>query len=200
MKKYVSFKLLVLVIAAVFALQLVTIAQETTQLQVTSSFDSIAITEIKAVGNLETGSVEVSMHVRSDYHKLAGISFTGGAFNDFGLIDDKGVKYKYSSYSGSAGLDNGVNKGYLPVTNLRLGISKVGLIISVHDTLHAGQSSILAFRLPKVDKTVKTIKEVHMLGMLQLNYMAAGQKECYIKNITVEWVKPKLKQRPNSKV
>src|SRR5580693_2438642 len=93
-------------------------AQDSSQLQIISPYDSVSLSDVKAVGNLETGSVEVTMQVLSKYHKVASINFGGAGFDDLGVTDDKGVKYKYSSYDGPPGLSNGVNKGYARIADL----------------------------------------------------------------------------------
>jgi len=166
-------------------------AQDSTQLQIISPFDSIGLSDVKAMGNLETGSIQLTMQVTNKYHKMAIINIGGSAFDDLGLTDDKGTKYKYFSYSGPPGLTVGHNKGYSQMTDMVLGKSKVQMFIYVQDTFHVDQSATLKFRLVKVDKSVKTIKEAHLLCTLTLDYMAAGQKQFFIKNIPVEWLKPK---------
>jgi hypothetical protein len=168
-------------------------AQDSTQLQVISPFDSVSLSDVKAIGNLETGSVQITMQVLNKYHKVAIINIGGAAFDDLGLTDDRGTRYKYFSYSGPPGLTQGHNKGFSQITDMALGKSKVQMFIYVQDTLHVDQSETLKFRLVKVDKSVKTIKEAHLLCTLTLDYMSAGQKQFYIKNIPVEWVKPKPK-------
>ena len=167
--------------------------QDTMQLQIVSPFDSISITGVRALGDPRTGSVEVSMQVRSDYQKLASVDFAGGAFGDFGVTDGKGTKYKYSSYDGPPGMSYGYNKGYSRIADLMFGQNKVRMVISVQDTLKTGQSETLKFRLTKMDTTVRIITEVHMLCTLMLQYMFEGQKEFYIKNVPVEWLKPTQK-------
>jgi len=193
MKRYTYSKLRLLLVSALGVLQYSAYSQDSTQVQIISPFDSVSVTDVKAVGDLETGSVQVSMQVLSKYHKLASVSFGGAGFGDFGLTDDRGVKYKYFSYDARPGISYGFNKGYSPINDLYLGKKKVLLIIAVEDTFHTGQSEMLKFRLVKVDKAVKTIKEAHLLCTLMLNNMLAGQKQFYIKNIPVEWVKPKPK-------
>lgn len=66
----------------------------TSQAQVVSAFDSLSISNISAAGNLQTGAVQISMSVQNNYHKLAQIDFGGGAFDDFGVTDAKGIRYK----------------------------------------------------------------------------------------------------------
>jgi hypothetical protein len=173
------------------------IAQDSTQLQIISPYDSISLSDVKAIGNAETGSIQVTMQVLNRYHKLAIINIGGSAFGDLGLTDDKGIKYKYFSYSGPPGLTVGHNKGYSQMTDLVLGKSKVQMFIYVQDTFHVDQAATLKFRLVKVDKNVKTIKEAHLLCTLTLDYMAAGQKQFFIKNIPVEWVKPMPRKTEN---
>jgi len=168
-------------------------AQDSTRLQITSPYDSISLSDVKAIGNLETGSIQVTMQVTNKYHKVAIVNIGGPAFDDLGLTDDKGIKYKYFSYSGPPGLTVGHNKGYSQMTDMVLGKNKVQMFIYVQDTLHVDQSETLKFRLVKADKSVKAIKEAHLLCTLTLDYMAAGQKQFFIKNIPVEWVKPKTK-------
>lgn len=122
---------------------------------------------------------------------MAIINIGGSAFDDLGLADDKGIKYKYFSYSGPPGLIVGHNKGYSQMTDIVLGKSKVQMLIYVQDTFHVDQTATLKFRLVKVDKSVKAIKEAHLLCTLTLDYMSAGQRQFYIKSIPVEWVKPR---------
>lgn len=186
-----KFRLLLVVFLLMPALPV--FAQDSTQLQIISSFDSISLSDVKAIGNLETGSIQVTIQVTNKYHKMAIINIGGSAFDDLGLTDDKGIKYKYFSYSGPPGLTVGHNKGYSQMTDMVLGKSKVQMFIYVQDTFHVDQSATLKFRLVKVDKSVKTIKEAHLLCTLTLDYMAAGQKQFFIKNIPVEWVRPKSK-------
>jgi hypothetical protein len=180
-----------------FALLLVSkssaFSQDNVKLQIVSPFDSIKLRDVKAIGNLQTGAVEVTMQIQSDFHKLASLTFSGGAFDDFGLIDDKGVKYKYSTYSGPSATDNGANKGYSTIAHLQLGKSKAAILISVQDTFRLGQSKTLQFLLPSVDKSVKTLKEAHILCHLMLDYMSAGQKQFFLRNIPVEWINSKPK-------
>lgn len=193
MKRHAYPELRLLLVVSLLLLQFCTFAQDSTQLQIISPFDSVKLNDVKAIGDLQTGSVEVTMQVHSEYHKLASINFGGAGFGDFGLTVDKGIKYKYSSYDGPPGNSYGINKGYSRITDLLLGKKGVLILIAVQDTFHTGQSETLKFRLLKVDRTVKIIKDAHLLCTIMLDYMMAGQKQCYIKNIPVEWVKPKPK-------
>lgn len=183
-----SFRLLSLLVLVVGTLS--ASAQDSPQLQIISPFDSLFVSAVKAVGNLMTGSVDVTMQVTNQYHKLAVVEFSGGAFGDFGVTDDKGVKYKLYSNDHLIGT-GGINKGYAPITGLQLGKSKTQMILLVQDTLSNGQISTLHFRLMKVDKSVVALKEMHLLSMLFLDYMMKGQKQFLLKNVPVEWIKPK---------
>jgi hypothetical protein len=169
----------------------VAFCQGTSQTEVNSPFDSIKITHISATGNPQTGSVKVTMQVRSDFHKLASLSFSGGAFDDFGVTDEQGVKYKYFSYSGPAGTNNGANRGYAPIKDLQLNGKKVSVLISVQDTFSAGKTATLSFQLQQVNKSVASLKEIHILCHLMLDFMNAGQKQFFIKNLPVQWQKGK---------
>ncbi len=190
-KIYLRFLLQITFLTSLYA----SAQKDSMKLQIVPPFDSISINGVRAIGDPRTGSVEVSMQVRSDYQKLASIDFAGGAFGDFGVTDGKGTKYKYSSYDGPPGMSYGYNKGYSRIADLTFGQNKVRMVISVQDTLKTGQSETLKFRLTKVDTTVRIITEVHMLCTLMLQYMFEGQKELYIKNILVQWVKSNPKGR-----
>ncbi len=193
MKRHAYAEFRLLLIAFLTVLQSSVFSQDSTQLKIISPFDSVSLNDVKAIGNLETGSVEVTMQILNKYHRLASISFGGAGFGDCGLVDDKGVKYKYFSYDARPSNSYGFNNGYSQIKDLLLGKKKVSILISVQDTFHIGQSETLKLRLLKVDKTVKTIKEAHLLCTLMLNYSFAGQTKYYIKNIPVEWVKPRPK-------
>ena len=136
--------------------------------------------------------MQVSIKVKSNYHKQASLGFAGGAYDDFGVTDNKGMKYKFSSYEGPGGIKEGVNKGFSRIADLQFGRSKPMILIAVRDTLHNGQSETLSFKLPKTDKDIKMLKEAHIMSTLMLNYTSAGQRMFQLKNIPVTWIKPAI--------
>ena len=165
-------------------------AQDSTGMSLFSPFDSISLAEVKAVGQLETGVVDLTVQVRNSYHKLAQLNFGSGSYSDFGILDDKGVRYALF-HSEQLETAAQANKGYSPISALQFGKDKRTILNLVHDTLAAGGTKLLWIRLAKVAKTSRMIREAHLLCTLQLNYMVYGQKQFVIKNAPIDWVQPK---------
>jgi len=190
MKRFIFRRLRPILPLILGSLALSAAAQDTSQLIVKSPFDSLSAHDVKAVGNLQTGSVEITMQVRNDYLKhWVALNFTGGAFEGFGVTDDKGTKYKVYSNDHLMGTA-GINNGYGQIWALMLGKSTPKIFITVYDTLQPGQVTTLRFRLGRVNKMVHKITELHMLAMFSLEYTFAGQKEYIVKNLPINWIKP----------
>jgi hypothetical protein len=170
--------------------QLKAYAQDSTDMKIISPFDSLTITNVKAIGNIETGSMEISMDVRNDYHKLTDVHWILGGFEDLGLTDDKGIKYKIFTSTQMIGTAN-INKGFQRITGVQFGSKKMDWLTYVKDTVGTNQSKKLIIRLAKVNKAVSLIKELQMRCILTLGYIWAGDKFYQIKNVKVDWIKPK---------
>jgi hypothetical protein len=172
-------------------------AQDTTEMKIISAFDSLIISDVKAIGNIETNSMEISMVVHNDYYKMIDAHWSLGGFEDLGITDDKGKKYKVLTSTKLIGTAN-INNGFKSISGVQFGSKKMDWLTYVKDTLSAGDSKKLVIRVPKVDKTVKSIKELHIRCILSKGYMWAGDKSYQINNIKVEWIKPSVQSKPNS--
>ncbi|HWK02773.1 MAG TPA: hypothetical protein VNS58_04040 [Puia sp.] len=190
MKRRFCLILRVFLIAFLTGVHFIVLAQDSTELKVISPYDSLVLSDIKAIGNLQTGNLELSMQVRTDYHKLTDVYFDLGGFGSMGITDDKGMKYKIPTNDRLIGTA-GINKGYMPVSGVQFGKNKMNWVTYVKDTLHTGESKTLTIRLGKVNKTLSYIKEFHIRCILTLNYMWVGDKTYQAKNIKVDWIKPK---------
>ncbi|WP_431213801.1 hypothetical protein ACQ86N_02555 [Puia sp. P3] len=165
-------------------------AQDSTAMSFSSPFDSISLTEVKVVGQVETGVVDITVQVRNSYQKLAQLNFGSGSYSDFGILDDKGVRYALF-HSERLETAAQANQGYSPISALQFGKDKRTILNLVHDTLAADGTKLLWIRLGKVNKTTRVIREAHLLCTLQLNYMVYGQKQFIIKNAPIDWVQTK---------
>jgi hypothetical protein len=192
-KNLISF--LHLTCAFIIAFSLAASAQDTTEMKIISPFDSLIISNVKAIGNIETGTIEISMDVRNDYYKMIEAYWSLGGFEDLGITDDKGKKYKIFTSTKLIGTAN-INNGFKGISGVQFGSKKMDWLTYVKDTLSAGDSKKLIIRVPKVDKTVKSIKELHIRCILSKGYMWAGDKSYQISNIKVDWVKPPLQSKP----
>lgn len=194
-KNLISF--LLLVCALIAFCPLTASAQDTTEMKIVSPFDSLIMSNVTAIGNIEAGSMEISMVVRNDYYKMIDAHWSLGGFEDLGITDDKGKKYKIFTSTKLIGTAN-INNGFKSISGVQFGSKKMDWLTYVKDTLSAGDSRKLIIRIPKVDKTVKLIKELHIRCILSKGYMWAGDKSYVIKNIKVDWVKPPVQSKPKS--
>lgn len=177
------------------SIQLPSFAQDTTEMKIISPFDSLTITNVKAVGNIETGSMEISMDVRNDYHKQTDVHWSLGGFEDLGITDDKGMKYKIFTSTQLIGTAN-INKGFQKITGVQFGSKKMDWLTYVKDTVGIEQAKKLIIRLAKVDNAVRFIKELQIRCILTLDYVWAGDKSYQLKNIKIDWNKPKTPSKP----
>lgn len=63
-------------------------------LKTISPFDSLSITEVNVIGNKKTMQVIISLEIKNNYIKEAELILSLNAFGDFGMTDDKDIKYK----------------------------------------------------------------------------------------------------------
>jgi hypothetical protein len=153
----------------------------------TSPYDSITIIGIQAVGHSATGIVEITLHLRNNYHGTAQLGFGSGIYSDFGLVDDQGGRYRlfHSERLESSGQ---TNQGYSAISSLQFGKNKLGMVNRVQDTLSTGAERALILTLGKGKPRPRLIQEAHLLSTLQLNYLLQGQKQFHLKNIPIKWI------------
>jgi hypothetical protein len=172
-------------------------AQDTTEMKIVSPFDSLIISNVKAIGNIETGSMEISMIVRNDYYRMIDAHWSLGGFEDLGITDDQGKNYKIFTSTKLIGTAN-INNGFKSISGVQFGSKKMDWLTYVKDTVSAGDSKKLIIRIPKVDKTVKSIRELHIRCILSKGYMWAGDKSYQINNIKIDWVKSPVQSKPKA--
>jgi hypothetical protein len=166
------------------------VAQDTSQLTVKIPFDSIVVTNVKAVGNVQTGSVEISLDVRNDYHELVDLHWSVGGFDGLGMTDDKGKFYKIYTNTKAIGAA-GINKGYLQIKGVQFGSKKMDWLTYVKDTVNAGNTKKLKVTIPKMQKDVAVIKEFHARCILSVSQMWVGDEQFTIENMKIEWLNSK---------
>jgi len=132
-------------------------AQDTTEMKIISTFDSLIISNVKAIGNIETGSMEISMVVRNDYYKMIDAYWSLGAFEDLGITDDKGKKYKIFTSTKLIGTAN-INNGFKSISGVQFGNKKMDWLTYVKDTVSAGDSKKLIIRVPTLSVILNLMK------------------------------------------
>lgn len=158
--------------------------------KVVSPFESLLITDIAAKGNSATGTIQLEMKFQNKYPKVAGVYLSLGTFNDFGITDDKGNKYKVFTNEGLIE-SSPINKGYKQVQAVQFGNKKMQIVTYLKDTLSNGESMAFKITIGKLDKSIEYIKEVHIRCILSLNLAWAGDQSYQIHNIKVNWFPPK---------
>ncbi|TXJ29062.1 MAG: hypothetical protein E6Q24_05120 [Chitinophagaceae bacterium] len=169
-----------------FAILSLGFGQDSSALIVKVPFDSIAVTNVRAVGNIQTGSVEISLDFRNDYHELVDLHWSVGGFDGLGMTDDKGEFYKIYTSTKAIGAA-GINKGYLQIKGVQFGSKKMDWLTYVKDTVNAGNTKKLKVTIPKMQKDVAVIKEFHARCILSVSQMWVGDEQFTIDNIKIEW-------------
>jgi hypothetical protein len=163
--------------------------QDSSAPKVISPFESLPLTDVVAKGNTATGTIEIEMKFQNKYPKVADVYLSLGPYNDFGITDDKGNKYKVFTNEGLIE-SSPINKGYKQVNAVQFGNKKMQMVTYLKDTLNNGQSLVFKFTIGKLDKSTTYIKEVHIRCILSLNHVWAGDQSYQIRNIMVDWAKP----------
>lgn len=165
-------------------------SQDTDTLKTTVPFDSLSIRDITAIGNVETGSVVISMTFHNGYHKLAGVSLSLTDYPDFGVTAKDGRKFKVFNNSHLIGTSN-INKGYYSVPSVSFGDAKLEWITVLQQSMKYGDDKILRIVLPKFGKENESTKELHILATLSLDYANVGNGMYKVENLKVDWEKGK---------
>lgn len=161
-------------------------AQNKAEMTVTFPFDSLTVDSIETTGSLKTGTLEIRMTFHNNYSATAGVSLSLGAFEDFGITDEKEKKYKIFTDSHLIGTQD-VNKGYLKIPFFKFGDKKYDWVTVIKQNLSHDQHKELIVRISHFNKENKTIKEFHIRCILALNLEYVGAKLCKVENIPVEW-------------
>ena len=161
-------------------------AQGSDSMKVTIPFDSLTIDNIKATGNLKTGTLEIRMTFHDNYTATAGVSLSHGGFEEFGLTDEKGKKYKIYLNSHLIGTDN-TNKGYQKIPFVQFGDKKYDWVVVIQQDLSHGQQKPLIVKINHFNPDNKAIKEFHISCILALNLENVGQELYKVTNLPIEW-------------
>gem|GEM_PF-6838193 len=177
-----------LLICAILAAQLHSFPQDSTNYTVSSPFPSLQLTNISATGNLSTGAVEIKMQFQNKSAKLADIYLSLGTFNDFGITDAKGAKYKVFTNEGLIE-SSPINQGFKRISSVSLGNSKLQKVTYLKDTLSGSSDIPFKVILDRVDKSTMLIKEMHVRCIFSPNHVWAGDQSYQIRNVKINWVK-----------
>jgi len=161
-------------------------AQDKGEMKVTIPFDSLSVDSAKAIGNLKTGTLEIRMTFHNNYAATAGVSLSLGGFTDFGITDEKGIKYKIYTDSHLIGTED-VNKGYLKIPFVQFGDRKYDWVTLIQQDLTHDQQKELVVRISHFNKDNKIIKEFHIRCILALNLEHIGEKLYKVENLPIKW-------------
>lgn len=158
-------------------------AQTVSKVKTTIPFESLGLAEVKATGNKKSGMVEISMHFKNAYSKMAGVSLALGGFSDFGITDFKGHKYKVHTEENAVN----INKGYLNIPFIEFGDKKFNWVAKVKQEIPAGETRKLTVRIKSTEGGTLVISDLHIRCILSLDYEHIGDKIYKVENIPVEW-------------
>lgn len=156
--------------------------------KITSPFDSLELTNVKATGNKKTSVVEIRLDFRNGYEKPSTVSLDFGGFDRFGITDAAGKKYKLFTNEGLIGTSD-VNKGYQPISYIRFGDKTQDWVTLVEQEFQPGETKTLTVRLENVDVETSSLKEIHGFCILA-QVIHIGDKPYRVENLDVEWEDP----------
>ncbi|MET7000736.1 hypothetical protein [Chitinophaga defluvii] len=168
----------ILLVATVFTVT----AQDAHEIKISSPYPSLPLSDVKASGNQKTGIVEITMSFKNNYSKSAGVSLAIGGFDDLGITDSKGIKYKVFTQKNAVN----TNKGFQNISFVQFGDKKFNWVATVKQEMSAGESRTLTLRM-KSENGVKSIGNFHIRCILSLDYEHIGDKMYLIENIPVVW-------------
>lgn len=135
-------------------------AQNSSQSKLTTPYDSLTVTDVKAKANKATGSLELKMKFTNISHKHNKVHLVLGSFDDFGITSTNGNRYKV--FTSENVINTGSNnKGYYPITTVQFGTKKLNWVTSVIQELKPGEERIFSVSIEKFDKSANTIKDIH---------------------------------------
>ncbi len=161
-------------------------AQDENSLTVSSPYDSLSVSNVKAVGMAKTGEVTISVDIENKYAKQAKVHFSLGGYSDLGIEDDKGNKYKIHTSERLIGTQD-INKGYKKISSVFFGEKKMGSFTYVEQELGTGDTKTFTIKLAQFNKSSKKITDLHVRCILFLNYMHVGDKMIKINEVPIEW-------------
>lgn len=162
-------------------------AQSSDSMRVTAPFDSLAIDNVKAMGNLKTGSLEITMTFHNNYTATADVSLSLGGFGDFGFTDEKKRKYKIYTNSHLIGTQD-INRGYLDIPFVQFGDKKYDWVTMIQQkNIRHGQQKVLIVKVNDLGRDNKVIKEFHVRCILALNLRHVGEELYKVENLPIQW-------------
>jgi hypothetical protein len=192
MKKY--FPLVFFLYLVTFYSPYASMAQDSTNLKIANPYDSLLLSDVKAVGNSTNEALKISMKFKNISSKHQTVHLSLGGFEDFGIISMQGKRYKVYTSESLIGTSQ-INKGYHPISTVQFGNKKLDWVTSIIQELNPGEEQSFTIQIAKFDKADNVIKNVHVRCILTVNYMHAGDNKYIIENIPIEWMagNPKTK-------
>jgi len=194
MKKSPGLRLLICSVIMFVAMDGVVFCQDSAIPKVTGAFDSIEVKEIKATGNLTSGTVTITMQVHNRYATSALVHFQLGGEENFSIVDDKGTKYKIFT-SENLLRAAGINKGFHNIASLHFGGQRSSSFMYARQELGPDESKLLSIQIDKVDKTVHTIKAFRIRCRRATGIKMDDETVYQIENIPVNWTTSKTKSK-----
>jgi len=185
MKKY--FHLTIFLYLIVFFGAAASMAQDSTNLKITNPYDSLLLSDVKAIGNTTTGTLQITMKFKNISGKHQTVHLGLGSFEDFGITSKQGKRYKVFTSENVIGTIQ-VNKGFRKISAVQFGNKKLDWVTSVIQELNPGDKRSFSVLIDKFDKTDSMIKDFHIRCILTVNFMHAGDDRYIIENIPIEWM------------
>lgn len=160
--------------------------QDANLLTVNNPFDSLVISNVKAIGNKTTGALKITMDFMniSQKHQTAHLSL--GGFEDFGITSNQGKRYKVFSAQNVIG-NSQPNSGFQKIAAVQFGSKTLDWVTSLIQELNPGDKRTLSVSIGKFDKVDRQIKNLHIRCILFIGYKHSGDKNYIVENIPIEW-------------
>ena len=152
-------------------------------LKIINPFPLFPITSINAIVD-SSQNLTVNVKFENRNNKPLKAYFRLGGYDNFGLTDISGKKYKLHTSSKLIGTKN-INEGYTNIDAIIFGTKKQDYFTYVQDTIKSGTSKNLSFTINKFDKQINFIEEIHIKCKPSIDFSSQSEKIYIVNNIPI---------------
>jgi len=151
-------------------------------------FDSLQITDVTLTGNQLKRSVTLNIKFKNLYSEKATLHLKFGEFDEFGIADDKGSKYKVHTREDLSGTAN-INKGFKNIGLVTFGSKKLDYFTYLRQDLNNGEEKTLTVVISGIDPKVQQFSDVHIQSRLLFSGIIKKDGLYHIENTKINWQK-----------
>lgn len=174
------------------------LAQDNKPLKIVTPFESLQINDVTLTGNQLKRSVTIGIKFKNLYPKRATVHFNFGEFEEFGIVDGNGNKYKIYTREDLTGTSN-INKGFRNISSVAFGSKKLDYFTYLRQDLNIGEEKTLLVVINGVDKNLEKLQDFHIKCRLLFSGIIKGEGVYRIEGLKINWGQPEAKTKGLSK-